>query len=118
MDVDHFSICVAAAEGNPGPIAGAKNWFDGGDEAAGGNGDGNGVIATGVNVGLSIRNDEEAAFAQPVADMISQPLSRPLRFVGIAQSCFGLCCSAGAVHRSEEHTSELQSLRHLVCRLL
>src|SRR5215472_5511173 len=23
-----------------------------------------------------------------------------------------------AVHRSEEHTSELQSLRHLVCRLL
>src|ERR1035438_7431113 len=25
---------------------------------------------------------------------------------------------AGGVHRSEEHTSELQSLRHLVCRLL
>src|ERR1035438_10678445 len=25
---------------------------------------------------------------------------------------------AGAVIRSEEHTSELQSLRHLVCRLL
>src|SRR5262245_64792999 len=25
---------------------------------------------------------------------------------------------AGVVHRSEEHTSELQSLRHLVCRLL
>src|SRR5262245_64934618 len=24
----------------------------------------------------------------------------------------------GAGHRSEEHTSELQSLRHLVCRLL
>src|ERR1035438_6706179 len=23
-----------------------------------------------------------------------------------------------AIHRSEEHTSELQSLRHLVCRLL
>src|ERR1035438_10576505 len=29
-------------------------------------------------------------------------------------------CKAGSppVHRSEEHTSELQSLRHLVCRLL
>src|SRR5262245_62721747 len=26
--------------------------------------------------------------------------------------------SAGATPRSEEHTSELQSLRHLVCRLL
>src|ERR1035438_10560021 len=30
------------------------------------------------------------------------------------QSC-GCCCG---IHRSEEHTSELQSLRHLVCRLL
>src|SRR5262245_64229289 len=32
-----------------------------------------------------------------------------------------LLADAGAVgvgHRSEEHTSELQSLRHLVCRLL
>src|ERR1035441_10952009 len=26
--------------------------------------------------------------------------------------------STGAMRRSEEHTSELQSLRHLVCRLL
>src|SRR5205814_3167203 len=26
--------------------------------------------------------------------------------------------SAAAIERSEEHTSELQSLRHLVCRLL
>src|ERR1035441_4794011 len=26
--------------------------------------------------------------------------------------------SQGHAHRSEEHTSELQSLRHLVCRLL
>src|SRR5262245_62800397 len=26
--------------------------------------------------------------------------------------------SVGSVYRSEEHTSELQSLRHLVCRLL
>src|ERR1035438_3299746 len=28
------------------------------------------------------------------------------------------CCWPGCAHRSEEHTSELQSLRHLVCRLL
>src|SRR5258705_1479260 len=27
-------------------------------------------------------------------------------------------CSPAGEHRSEEHTSELQSLRHLVCRLL
>src|SRR5262245_10328265 len=30
-----------------------------------------------------------------------------------------ICCVAvGLIDRSEEHTSELQSLRHLVCRLL
>src|SRR5262245_64407789 len=28
------------------------------------------------------------------------------------------CVSGSAIARSEEHTSELQSLRHLVCRLL
>src|ERR1035438_8420224 len=27
-------------------------------------------------------------------------------------------CGFQRIHRSEEHTSELQSLRHLVCRLL
>src|ERR1039458_10559523 len=31
---------------------------------------------------------------------------------------FQLCVPAGSTVRSEEHTSELQSLRHLVCRLL
>src|SRR5215472_19037691 len=30
----------------------------------------------------------------------------------------GWSCAAGSASRSEEHTSELQSLRHLVCRLL
>src|SRR5262245_65032857 len=30
----------------------------------------------------------------------------------------GNTCPDGALVRSEEHTSELQSLRHLVCRLL
>src|SRR5947199_5208501 len=30
----------------------------------------------------------------------------------------GACCRARWQPRSEEHTSELQSLRHLVCRLL
>src|SRR5437899_12441692 len=29
-----------------------------------------------------------------------------------------LCCTPSYALRSEEHTSELQSLRHLVCRLL
>src|SRR5258705_8065945 len=36
----------------------------------------------------------------------------------IARSTPSFMTSASAVSRSEEHTSELQSLRHLVCRLL
>src|SRR5258708_29785333 len=33
-------------------------------------------------------------------------------------SCFAILISASSPHRSEEHTSELQSPDHLVCRLL
>src|SRR5438045_6773544 len=42
----------------------------------------------------------------------------------LPNSCHGLAAVLAALpllcflHRSEEHTSELQSLRHLVCRLL
>src|SRR5262245_66522798 len=48
------------------------------------------------------------ARASPPASVPRRPLPRP-------------CCSppcAALPRRSEEHTSELQSLRHLVCRLL
>src|SRR5438045_6124343 len=34
------------------------------------------------------------------------------------RSCSTICSCLLPVKRSEEHTSELQSLRHLVCRLL
>src|SRR5258705_8954800 len=39
------------------------------------------------------------------------------RFTGHEQDHFGMLGDANGC-RSEEHTSELQSLRHLVCRLL
>src|SRR3989449_4809464 len=45
----------------------------------------------------------------------------PYRTVGNAAAALGLGTGAGPViagHRSEEHTSELQSRLHLVCRLL
>src|SRR5690348_17447324 len=35
-----------------------------------------------------------------------------------AVSCGDLCSQSGRAHRSEEHTSELQSPVHLVCRHL
>src|SRR5262245_32330746 len=37
---------------------------------------------------------------------------------GFCSGCGKTCSSLSVVVRSEEHTSELQSLRHLVCRLL
>src|SRR5258705_9490315 len=41
-------------------------------------------------------------------------------FIGPLNSATGLGIAelSGPIKRSEEHTSELQSLRHLVCRLL
>src|SRR5437899_7432575 len=60
-------------------------------------------------------------------DISSSAISRTRSAVTIAPSsrrdaCFTHCHTCdreiSAVARSEEHTSELQSLRHLVCRLL
>src|SRR5262245_64873474 len=55
---------------------------------------------------------EVAVLAQHAHVTRVQPavaVERPRRLGGLA---------VVALHRSEEHTSELQSLRHLVCRLL
>src|SRR5437899_7894430 len=38
--------------------------------------------------------------------------------VRLGQDAFDFIASLPEIKRSEEHTSELQSLRHLVCRLL
>src|SRR5438874_5564916 len=40
------------------------------------------------------------------------------RCVGLANAEFAVCDGTGLAARSEEHTSELQSRRDLVCRLL
>src|SRR5436853_3309211 len=40
------------------------------------------------------------------------------KFDGSARPFLEFTKDGPVVHRSEEHTSELQSLRHLVCRLL
>src|SRR5437899_6513152 len=46
---------------------------------------------------------------------VSTPSSRPtMRNMPYWIGCIPSTCT----HKSEEHTSELQSLRHLVCRLL
>src|SRR5436853_5778955 len=47
-----------------------------------------------------------------------QPWRHHVEAIGCAAFEPGLDVESGAADRSEEHTSELQSLRHLVCRLL
>src|SRR5258708_9543246 len=43
----------------------------------------------------------------------------PYRFAGLGEVCtLGHHCAVAHLKRSEEHTSELQSPDHLVCRLL
>src|SRR5438045_4243422 len=61
--------------------------------------------------------------SDPVDDMRDEnPPSHPELLddlaKGLAEHQFDLKFLMRAITRSEEHTSELQSLRHLVCRLL
>src|SRR5258708_26537060 len=52
-------------------------------------------------------------------DALPISLCRVYRCPWSSASCVGpCCCPAGSEGRSEEHTSELQSPDHLVCRLL
>src|SRR5471030_3390828 len=46
------------------------------------------------------------------------PYTTLFRSPGEHDKTFEATCGFAKDHRSEEHTSELQSLRHLVCRLL
>src|SRR5262245_7157568 len=69
-----------------------------------------GSASTGSDLGLSA--DEEAEFDTALA------LARCLRDHGIEGLPDPQLSGKGFMLRSEEHTSELQSLRHLVCRLL
>src|ERR1035438_10660200 len=52
------------------------------------------------------------SFTSSMPSMSPSPRMSPIR------ECFADSLANPALRRSEEHTSELQSLRHLVCRLL
>src|SRR5262245_63266360 len=68
------------------------------------------VYCIGSRTGILVRADEEAK------DAGRFDMSR----AGLHHFCFRARAreDVDAIHRSEEHTSELQSLRHLVCGLL
>src|SRR5205814_8672605 len=65
------------------------------------------------------RDDARGAGPLPAAERPREPrvLRRLVRGAGSERS-HRLGARGGQPGRSEEHTSELQSLRHLVCRLL
>src|SRR5205814_4166594 len=69
-------------------------------------------------VGLRVVGDEQI---RPAVQVVVEQGHAQRLGAGIEQARLGrdvLEPPAAAVVRSEEHTSELQSLRHLVCRLL
>src|ERR1039458_2624285 len=87
-------------------------------------------MSTSIRIGLSIRASIPLARAlsrqPPPASAVMaiigvwRPGGSRLR-ISVAASCpfiKGIWQSINTRSRSEEHTSELQSLRHLVCRLL
>src|SRR6266545_7825961 len=77
------------------------------------------AVRSGAMLGLDDLEavDQQARRARQVArdDLDAQPGAGPAHQVGAFQA---LPAGAGEDHRSEEHTSELQSLAYLVCRLL
>src|SRR5947199_406788 len=72
--------------------------------------------------------DHEIVHSFPTRRSSELHAQRPVQLGGVAAALVNLQGHLGAVNdhghdarragRSEEHTSELQSLRHLVCRLL
>src|SRR5205814_8357091 len=62
----------------------------------------------------------EVAVSTPQIEVTSnlEDVKRSLQFIAENASEAGASAARAAALRSEEHTSELQSLRHLVCRLL
>src|SRR6266498_4125245 len=68
---------------------------------------------------LDGEEDEAPRFLQP-AQLTRRDveLVQTIRHVGVVLEDTGVLCLARPPRRSEEHTSELQSRPHLVCRLL
>src|SRR5207253_8143853 len=74
-----------------------------------------------VGVGRVVCNmkaDQKTFAAFDLAGFERQRVIRPARIAGECQASFGVAGLTQGAIRSEEHTSELQSRGHLVCRLL
>src|SRR5439155_22210176 len=63
------------------------------------------------------RRSSDLSGTESVSGLKEMRLTIPARDA-MPRRCSGIASRAGIVKRSEEHTSELQSRGHLVCRLL
>src|SRR5262245_64575690 len=75
-----------------------------------------GAGATGRAIALQLGTPVPGIRLAAIANRTPANAERAFREAGITQ--WTNTAQASAAARSEEHTSELQSLRHLVCRLL
>src|SRR5437899_9520339 len=66
------------------------------------------------NYAFSLKNPLEDYDLRKMAEQLDDANEQIRRMLGVTPKTFAYPCG----QRSEEHTSELQSLRHLVCRLL
>src|SRR5205814_5313007 len=80
-------------------------------------------LVVGLVAGLAAAGNAQSVGGQAYSTYVNTPLGysgqSPLAVLPAVSGTDGATADAeGSALRSEEHTSELQSLRHLVCRLL
>src|SRR5262245_5747260 len=78
------------------------------------------IAAQLLRLGLKAEADFHLNIAEPIGQSWSRPdiVDRHGQLLATDVATHSLYADPQLVLRSEEHTSELQSLRHLVCRLL
>src|SRR5439155_22129722 len=80
--------------------------------------DGESEVTAGTSF-LTLRSDNMDKYAQPDGHILGKPgTPTGVSFEGPALKGATKMWPSGCAYRSEEHTSELQSRGHLVCRLL
>src|SRR5687768_17837422 len=74
------------------------------------------IYSVGIPVGIGL--DNGGILPATVNAFLTQLTENPRPATTTTGNAANFACSANTVPRSEEHTSELQSRLHLVCRLL
>src|ERR1039458_3293648 len=76
------------------------------------------IAALGIDCKLAVSHADGNGAKLAIQIGIARDVSQHIIFAPVGEGALQAVQNVVAVMRSEEHTSELQSLRHLVCRLL